>query len=140
MACKLVRMARITVEPNPLLPGQPARICYRGKGAAGEIITVEVDDGREPPTTSFVPIELGPDGSGCVDWSVPKGWRTAAFNTPGAGEVLRFVRFESRGLPPVVEIGTVSAEVVLPEGVPAEEVPAEGVPAEGVPAVHSGEQ
>ena len=83
----------ITVEPDPLTSGEDATITYgSGADAAGDTITVEIDDGGQPtPQTDTVTIELDGSGAGTGTWEVPAGWGLANFNVSGCPEVTRLI-------------------------------------------------
>ncbi len=95
LVCAAVSVAQATmkVTDGVLCVGQSVSISYSDPSHANGTIVVTVDDGEIPNTTVVeVVIHLDSNGSGTANWTVPKGWWSAAFNAPDVREQTRAIR------------------------------------------------
>ena len=97
-----VGVAQATIGvPTTATVGQDITITYSNPNAAGQTITVTIDDGGFPtPTVQTVTIQLDANGEGSVKWRVPN-WLSAKFNAMGAHEKLMTIE-----QPPTAANGT----------------------------------
>lgn len=83
--------AVLKVTEGVLQVGQTVDISYSDPSNKGGVVTVEIDNGERPePTIIEICIHLDGAGNGSAKWVVPAWW-TAAFNAPGANEVMRCI-------------------------------------------------
>jgi hypothetical protein len=61
-------------------------IIYEDGGKPNETITVEIDNGGDPPVLDEVPMTLDASGKGTVQWSIPAGWTVVNLNGPDSAE------------------------------------------------------
>jgi hypothetical protein len=89
-SASLAAQATLSVSPGPLLQaGSTATIGFCDPSKAGQSIDVRIDDGGFPTARIvYVKIQLDKSGEGTTTWKV-QGWLFAAFNAPGANEVIR---------------------------------------------------
>lgn len=85
---------KLTVTDGVLQVGQEISVSYCDPHRRGEVVDVTVCDG-DPDNPQVVTIHIYLDAAGCghASWTVPS-WVTAAFNAPGAEEVMTFIAVE----------------------------------------------
>ena len=83
------------VQPNPLTVGGTATVSVGG-AEPNSPVTINIDNGGEPPETASVTIQTDANGNGSNTWTV-KSWDLAKFNTAGAEEIQRTIVHNPHG-------------------------------------------
>jgi hypothetical protein len=87
----LAAAQKMTVTGGVLQPGQLVDVSYTDPSRAGQVVTVQVDNGNpDQPTVVSLPVQLDGQGHGLAHWMVMNWW-SAAFNAPGVEQVTRCI-------------------------------------------------